>query len=74
MWSGCRRIGWNTEVGGGTQHVDLMGETRHARRHSQRFHGGQLDFEDGSSAVSAEFGGFKLERLALKAKSSFLLC
>ena len=28
-------------------------------------------FEDGSSA---EFGGFKLERLALKAKSSFLLC
>ena len=30
MWSGCRRIGWNTEVGGATQHVDLMGGTWHA--------------------------------------------
>ena len=42
-----------------------------AGRISRRFHGGQLDFEDGSVA---EFWGFKLERLALKAKSSFLLC
>ena len=67
-------IVWNTEVGGGRQHVDLMGGTRHARRHgrdSQPIHGEHGVFEDGSSA---EFGGFKLERLALKAKSSFLLC